>query len=129
VQAKRITEILKERFGESLEGSFIVAGDFNCHYTAPEIQALLSLPGLENVVKRLPTAEQWIYYYKKSAEQFDYLLLSPALSQNNPNTLPYIERRGLSSDIKFYQGNRFSPQINSGDEASDHCAVFMVVEV
>lgn len=130
-QARRVAEILAERFGKSLSGNFVVAGDFNSHNDAPELQPLLSLDRLENVVaKRLPEEEQWTYYFtkEKTAEQFDYLLISRMLSYKNPSVKPMIERRGLGTDVKHYKGERFS-QVEGKQGASDHCAVFMTLMV
>lgn len=130
-QAERVAEILKERFGNSLSGNFVVAGDLNNHYDALELQPLLRLHGLENVVKkRLPKKEHWTHYYKKNkaAEQLDYLLLSPGLSENNPDSEVHIERRGLGTDIKYYEGERFE-EVAGKEGASDHCAVFISLEV
>jgi endonuclease/exonuclease/phosphatase family metal-dependent hydrolase len=130
-QAERVSEILKERFGNSLSGNFVVAGDLNNHYDASELQPLLSLNGLENVVKqRLPKKEHWTHYYNKgkAAEQLDYLLLSPELSEKNTNSKVHIERRGLPTDIKYYEGDRF--EVVTGKEgASDHCGVFISLEI
>jgi predicted extracellular nuclease len=131
-QAKRVAEILKERFGNSLSGNFVVAGDLNNHYDAPELQPLLGLPGLENVVKqRLPEKEHWTHYYNKgkAAEQLDYLLISPELSEKNADSKEvHIERRGLPTDIKYYEGERFE-EVKGKEGASDHCAVFISLEV
>lgn len=130
-QAEAVVEILKERFGDSLLGNFIVAGDFNDHYDSQELQPLLGLDGLENVVKqRMPKKEHWTHYYNKGklAEQLDYLLLSPELSEKNTNLEAYIERRGLGTDIKYYEDDRFQ-QVTGKEGASDHCAIFISLEI
>jgi endonuclease/exonuclease/phosphatase family metal-dependent hydrolase len=130
-QADRVTEILKGRFGDTLVGNFVVLGDLNNGPDAPEFDSLMGL-GLENVVEtRLPTEEHWTHYYKagKLAEQLDYLLLSPELGANNPDAVPHIERRGLGSDIDYYQGERFDANVTGADGASDHCPVFLELEV
>ena len=77
-----MAEILKERFGASLKGDSVVAGDLNSGPDAPELRPLTTL-GLDNDVDtRLPEKGRWTHYYKrgKQAEQLDYLLLSPGLS-------------------------------------------------
>lgn len=130
-QATRVGEILKDRFGSGLGGLFVVAGDLNDHYDAPELQPLLGLKGIENVVQtRLPANDQWTHYYKKTkaAEQLDYLLISKDLSARNPAVQPYIERRGLGTDIHYYEGVRFS-QVTGKEGASDHCAVFITLDI
>ncbi|MDX1919207.1 MAG: endonuclease/exonuclease/phosphatase family protein [Candidatus Caenarcaniphilales bacterium] len=131
VQSERVAEILKERFGESLEGNFVVVGDLNNNYDAPELQSLLALDDLENVILRLPEDERWTHYYKKGklAEQLDYILLSPDLKNKNIKEKPFIERRGLGSDIDFYDGERFDESLTGKDGASDHCAVFIELTI
>jgi hypothetical protein len=85
---------------------------------------------LENVVSRLPEDEQWTHYWKDKIEtnQFDYIFLSEAISKKS-NELPVIERRGLADYAKAYKGPRFPGVGPEGTEASDHCAVFMEVNV
>lgn len=129
-QAKRVAEILRERFGAGLRGNFVVAGDLNDSPDAEPLRPLVKLKGLENVVTRLSAPEQWTHYYKKekAAEQLDYLLLSPDLAKRNKDRRPTIERRGLGTDIKIYDGERFA-QVTGAQGASDHCGIFMTVSV
>lgn len=129
VQAERVVAILYERFGKKLAGNFIVAGDLNAGPDTTEIQPLLDA-GLVNVLERLDEEERWTHYYKRDrkAEQLDYLLLSPELAAASKG-LPVIERRGLGKDIDIYDGDRFQPQLSGKDGASDHCGVFMQIEV
>lgn len=127
-QATRVVEILQERFGKKLSGNFVVAGDLNAGPETEEIQPLLEA-GLVNVLDRLPEEERWTHYYKKNkaAEQLDYLLLSPALAKASKGE-PWIERRGLGTDINYYDGERFE-QVEGKEGASDHCAIFMEVTI
>lgn len=129
-QATRVAEILKERFGARLEGNFVVCGDLNAAADASELQPLLGLPGVANVVERLPEDERWTHYYKrgKKAEQLDYLVLSPGLARTNPDTLPWIDRKGLGTDIDIYTGERYS-DLSGSEGASDHCPVFVRLTV
>lgn len=139
-QARRVAEILRERFGADLKGDFVVCGDFNAGPDEPELKPLLKLgsKGLENVVARIdddPDAFDghgtwWTHYYKKgrSAEQLDFLLLSPSLAKRNPHAQPTIERRGLGTDIDIYEGERFG-SLEGKEGASDHCPVYIDVEV
>lgn len=124
-QSTRVNEILTERFGPSLKGDFVVVGDLNNHYDAPELQPLLGNK-LENVVRRMPAKEQWTYCYKKTTQQFDYILLSPSLCKKNPDALPFIERRGLKPGVPCYTGYWFG---NKAGEASSHCAVFITLNI
>lgn len=131
-QATRVSEIIQERFGKDAKNAnFAVLGDFNDTPDAECLKPLLGEPWVENVVARLPEDEQWTHYWEKKKEtnQFDYILLSKALSKKNPKTLPKIERRGLADYAKAYKGPRFPGVGPEGTEASDHCAVFMEVNV
>jgi endonuclease/exonuclease/phosphatase family metal-dependent hydrolase len=133
-QATQVANILHERFGPLLHGGdFAVVGDFNAGPTAPEMQPLLGLPGLENVIQtRIPDAKQrWTHFLEKGkkTEQLDYLLLSPTLAAKNKKGAPVIERRGLGDYATAYKGPRFPGVGPAGTEASDHCGVFMELTV
>lgn len=131
-QTTRIAEIIQERFGKDAKNAnFAVLGDFNDTPDAECLKPLLDGKMVENVVARLPKNEQWTHYWegKKEINQFDYILLSKALSKKNPKTLPIIERRGLADYAKAYKGPRFPGVGPRGTEASDHCAVFMEINV
>lgn len=129
-QAARIREIIVERFGSDVrKAGFIVLGDFNDTPDAECLKPLLGEPWIENAVARLPENEQWTHYWegKHETNQFDYILLSEALSRKNPKALPKIERRGLADYAKAYEGERFLGVGPKGTEASDHCAVFIEI--
>ena len=158
-QAKRIKEILKTRFGEDLNlngGRFIVLGDLNCEPFAPELDPLLKDLKLFNVFKNIDEPERWSHLYvtygkdnKKiksaSVSQLDYILLSPNLKKENPNVKPKIERQGLVlydevttmlkkkdeeiSEVYYNNGKRFQNVEKYGTEASDHCGVFVDLEI
>lgn len=128
-QARRVAEIIKARFGRTLRGNFAVLGDLNDTPDADTLRSLLGM-NLENVIQTrvADPKERWTHVHKSKPSQLDYVLLSPALSRNSGGK-PTIERRGLSTDIKLYKGPRFPGIGKDGTEASDHCAVFMDVEV
>ncbi|MFZ3060420.1 MAG: endonuclease/exonuclease/phosphatase family protein [Candidatus Methanoperedens sp.] len=131
-QATRIAEIIHERFGSNVKNAnFAVLGDFNDTPDAECLKPILGGSMVENVVARLPKNEQWTHYWEAKHEinQFDYILLSKALSKKNPKTLPKIERRGLANYAKAYNGPRFPGVGKRGTEASDHCAVFMEINI
>jgi endonuclease/exonuclease/phosphatase family metal-dependent hydrolase len=132
-QAKRVAALIRDRFGEALENTdFIIVGDLNAGPREEEIRPLLEITGVENVVQtRLPENEQWTHYYppENKAEQLDYLILSHSLALKNPQILPVVERRGLGDYVKIYQGPRFPGVGVEGTEASDHCAVFMTLNI
>jgi endonuclease/exonuclease/phosphatase family metal-dependent hydrolase len=125
-QAERVAQIVRDRFGNSLSGNFVVLGDFNDTPDSDALNPLLSI-GLENVVQtRIDDPnERWTHAYKSKPSQLDYILLSPELTEHNRDEKPYIERRGLGKYITIYQGPRFPGVGPEGTEASDHCAVFM----
>lgn len=131
-QVKRVTEIIQERFDTEInKANFVVLGDFNDAPDADCLKELLDGSLVENVVARLPKNEQWTHYWEEKHEvnQFDYVLLSKALSKKNQKTLPKIERRGLADYAKAYNGPRFPGVGPKGTEASDHCAVFMEINI
>ncbi len=131
-QANRIAEIINERFGSNVENAnFAVLGDFNDTPDAECLNPILDSSLVENVVERLPEDEQWTYYWESKHEtnQFDYILLSKALSKKNPKTLPKIERQGLANYARTYKGPRFEGVGKKGTEASNHCAVFMEIKI
>ena len=112
MQASRVLEILKERFGDDLYGNFVVVGDFNDVPEAERLKPLLSA-NLENVVQARITdpEERWTYEHNGKTSQIDYLLLSRKISENSSKEgkegMPFIERRGLGSYVKSYKGPRF----------------------
>jgi endonuclease/exonuclease/phosphatase family metal-dependent hydrolase len=127
-----VAEIIQDHMGDELEtASFVVVGDFNDTPDAECLQPLLGKPWLENVVARLPREEQWTHYYdrKKETSHLDFILLSKALAEKNRDALPTIERRGLADYAKAYTGPRFPGVGPKGTEASDHCPVFIELEV
>ncbi len=129
-QSTRVAEIIRERFGDNKDANFAVLGDFNDTPDAECLKPLLGEMMLENVVSRLPKNEQWTHYWesKNVTSQFDYILLSEAISEKS-NELPVIERRGLADYAKAYKGPRFPDVGPEGTEASDHCPVFMELNI
>jgi endonuclease/exonuclease/phosphatase family metal-dependent hydrolase len=128
LQADRVLEIAKERFGKTLTGGdFVIMGDLNDNYDSDDLKSLVQHKKLENVIMRLPEEERWTHYYKKdkAAEQLDYIILSPSLNEKNKKAKPFIERRGLGNDIDIYDGERFNASISGTEGASDHCAIFI----
>jgi endonuclease/exonuclease/phosphatase family metal-dependent hydrolase len=130
-QAERVAEIIQERFGNDLNGDFVVLGDFNQSPESETLQPLLNIERLENIVQTRidDSAEKWTEEFEGKPSQLDYLLLSPSISEKSQNEKPYLERRGLAKYVKSYKGPRFPGVGPAGTEASDHCAVFMNLEV
>lgn len=98
-QASAVAAIVHKRFPGAAyrKALFAVVGDLNDEPSAPALQALGAASGLENVLDRLPESERWTHFYKAKGQvsQFDYLLLSPALSTLTANELPFVQRRGI----------------------------------
>jgi hypothetical protein len=94
---------------------------------------------LENVIERLGSNDikkTWTYYFddENSLHQYDYLLMSPSLSQLSENSEPIIERRGVAKYKKLIEDHdfdieRFSGVAGKDTQASDHCPVFVDMEL
>jgi endonuclease/exonuclease/phosphatase family metal-dependent hydrolase len=133
-QTARVAEIVDARWKNlNYKGNFIVLGDFN-DYDDPKtgVKPLLTHPGLENVVKRIPGGDdaQWTHYWAGGGEyrQLDYLLLSKALADTNPGP-PTIMRKGMPWRAQKYTGPRF-PDVGENDpKASDHAPVYMDLDL
>jgi endonuclease/exonuclease/phosphatase family metal-dependent hydrolase len=156
-QATKIRKIVNERFGTDLKGGhFIILGDLNCEPDSQELDALLKDKKIFNIFDNLDKGERWSYLHAvfdknntdkvKSAEvsQFDYILLSPTITKANPDIIPVVERRGLvyypeiteklkkkdeESANVYDQPTRFQSVNKYGTEASDHCGVFVTLEL
>ncbi|MDD1702420.1 MAG: endonuclease/exonuclease/phosphatase family protein [Methanoregula sp.] len=130
-QVTRVAEIIAERYGSLADDAgFAIAGDFNDTPDSECLKPLMDQPWAENIVTRLPADERWTYSVSKNKnEQIDYLLLSKSLAENNPDAKPVIERRGLRDKVTAYTGPRFPGVGPDGTEASDHCAVFIELDL
>ena len=140
-QGERVAEIVKERFpGEKLESAvFAVVGDLNDTPDSATLAPILEL-GMEDVLSRLPEDERWTHYWaaRNIVTQFDYILLSQALSSSSGG-VPFIERRGLPTNGKETASlesdgditvpvdfERFS-EVEEKVFASDHAFVFFSI--
>lgn len=139
-QAKRVVEIIKERFGNDYpNASFAVMGDFNDTPDSDYVTPLVAKLGLKNVVERLDQNDRWTHWWKSKnrVSQIDYILL-PQKLEGKSTSAPYIERRGISNARKtsYFEGNdgdkgasvkfdfnRF-PEVSDKIDASDHCPLF-----
>ncbi len=146
MQAKRVTEILSQRFPKTAYKTelFAVIGDFNDHPDSESVSPLVGDSGLENVIERLPEKDRWTHWWsgKNLVGQLDYILLSPALSDKSSGK-PEIERRGISAKRKKsyfalpgeekgqavdFTFERFDGVTDEVD-ASDHCPVFLELKL
>jgi len=132
LQANRVVEILHERFGPDPGTSdWVVLGDLNDYLPSPGLEPLLHQPWLENVLNRLPPEERWTHYFAggNTYNQLDYILLSQALAQRNPHTLPKLERRGMPWRAAAVQEPRFQGVGYHNPKASDHCPLVIELTV
>ncbi len=131
-QAERVVQIIKDKYGnDPSKEIFAVIGDLNDYLPSAGLNPLLSQPWLENVITRLPQADQWTHWYDKdnSVAQLDYILLSKKLADANPAALPSIVRKGLAKKCTQYTGPRFSGVGPIRPAASDHCAVSITIDI
>lgn len=151
-QAKKVARLVKDRFQGSDYGKqwFAVVGDLNDEPRSNALSSLVDNADLENVLDRLPAEERWTHYYKSAGQvsQFDYLLLSPALSQACAGALPTVNRTGVgfrdlskkdqgvlprqvslvteegaSEEVKVDFRFARLPEVTAKLAASDHCPV------
>jgi endonuclease/exonuclease/phosphatase family metal-dependent hydrolase len=139
-QAAKVADLIKGRYGDGVDKKyFVVCGDFNDDPSTNTFKKLIDTGLLENVISRLGEGimeKIWTYYYEKedTLHQYDHLLLSKALSKNNPSVRPIIERRGIAKYKKLetthgFNLKRFKGVEGKGTEASDHCPVFIDIEI
>jgi predicted extracellular nuclease len=140
-QSQTVLNLLQKRFGNDFgEANFVVLGDLNDYLETDRedecgIRALLQSEQMENVVLRLPLEEQWTHFFKgdKTYNQLDYILISKALADKNPDVLPVIERRGQPKRVnqpgKPEKVTEFFPEVTGDLKASDHCPVAITLKV
>jgi endonuclease/exonuclease/phosphatase family metal-dependent hydrolase len=133
VQAERVVQIIKDKFGNNPGNeNFAVVGDLNDYLPSAGLQPLLSQPWLENVVKtRIPNVNnQWTHWYDKdnSVAQLDYILLSTKIA-NNSNASPIIIRKGIAKKATAYTGPRYLGVGSTKPAASDHCPLAIKIKI
>ncbi len=133
LQSQTVEKILKDRFGPNPgQEKFVVLGDLNDYMPSPGLDPLVELPWLEDVVrKRLEAQNAWTHYYNRGQDyrQLDYILLSQALAEANPNAVPSIETRGLPLRAAKAGPDRFAGVGRNKPKASDHCPVAVEIEI
>lgn len=112
----------------------MVAGDLNAdgYLTQPaaakaaagSVRALVTAPGLRDVLRQSLAADAWTYVYQNRKQQLDYLLVSDALAARLSGV--GVERQGMHK-IAQYTGGVVQPFPEVKGEtttASDHAAVW-----
>lgn len=131
-QATAVRDIVNDWWQSAdFQGNFIVVGDFNDYPgTGTALGPLLNHRHLVNVVNRLPANQRWTHYWAGGNQyrQLDYLLLSAALADRNQGQ-PVIERRGLPWRAERFTGQRFDDVGDNHPKASDHCPLYMDLEL
>jgi len=132
LQARRVTEILREDQGVRMLRNFVVLGDMN-DYMDPatpqenSLTALVEHPKLVNIARRMPEARRWTHYYNKakSYHQLDYLLLGTSFDKRAGYPQPDTEQRGLPLRAKKVTAKRFKGVGKNAPKASDHVPLFV----
>lgn len=131
-QAQKVAEIIRNRWASNnYKDNFVVLGDFNDYLDQnTALTALISHEGLVHVSDRIAENERWTHYYAGGNEyrQLDYILISKRLAEINTN-FPEIMRKGLPYRAEQYQGERFDFVGEDYPKASDHCPIFMDIQL
>lgn len=131
-QVGKVVETIDQHWEPvNYEGNFVVLGDFNDYVdNDTSLGALIGHAGLVHVSKRIPENERWTHYWAGGNEyrQLDFILLSKSLAENN-NNRPEILRKGLPWRAERYTGERFDSVGENNPKASDHCPIFMDLEL
>ena len=126
-QVNRVAEIIKQKLSDDPEGDYVVVGDFNDKPKNLPLKPLFKKElGLYNTIEYL-TSERWTYIHGTKKQQLDYMLINSNLKDKMKHF--GIERRGLSRSRTAYKGKRLPTVQKDGTEASDHCAIFMDLEL
>jgi endonuclease/exonuclease/phosphatase family metal-dependent hydrolase len=131
-QANRVSTIITDRWGDNnFEGNYAVVGDFNDYLEGQSsISELTGHPGLTNISDRIPEEDRWTHFWASGNKysQIDFILLSPQLKEQNANA-PEILRKGLPYRATKYDGERFDAVGENTPKASDHCLLYVDIEL
>lgn len=131
-QVDWVAKLITDLYGGTYNGNFVVLGDFN-DYRDDEtsLTALIDHPGLVDVTKEMSEDEKWTHYWAGGCEykQIDFILLGKKLAKHNDGVKPQMIRKGLPHRAEKYDGKRFKNVGENHPKASDHCGVFMDIEL
>lgn len=159
-EAKAVRRIIEDKFansGGAADKSWVICGDFNDYcervliggdslggYTfqpvdepISSVDVLLEGGFCINLMERRPVMDRWTLYHTRGPEerhlcQLDYILASPALAQNNAQSVPHIVRQGQPFRTIFPPDQKVEhfPRIGwDRPKASDHCPVAVTFDV
>lgn len=137
-QAEGLLAILKQDWGDNLDGDFAVLGDLNDYAdtdpdgTTTALSPLLEHPKLSNPLLNLAPKDRWTHYFARgnTYKQLDYILLSSELAgkvkgQGKPGRV----LKGLPWRAERVTGPRFDDVGEDAPKASDHVPVFIDLEI
>ena len=152
-EALAVRKIIEAKFPNPAQANWIVLGDLNeSAWTSSKLdsnQVKVSFGDLEltplldgfskNVIEVLDKKDRWTHYYAggNKYSQLDYILVSPKISQNNPNMKVEIYRAGLpfraGGDPQLHNHTTVIPRYPGvglhRPKASDHCAMSVELEI
>ncbi|KDM92283.1 endonuclease/exonuclease/phosphatase family protein [Photobacterium galatheae] len=132
-QVDRVAEIITEQWKHNnFSGNYAVLGDFNDyidHHSS--LTSLIQHSGLVDVGQRIPDDERWTHYWAGGNEyrQLDFILLSPDLANQNNHAVPQIMRKGMPFRAERYEGERFDFVGHDNPKASDHCPIYIDIDL
>jgi endonuclease/exonuclease/phosphatase family metal-dependent hydrolase len=138
-ETKAVIRIITEKFGNDTANSdWLILGDLNdyTHQNGIAVADSGLTPLFENdfsfnLVKNLPVEKRWTQFYPagQSIQQLDYILVSPAIQQKNPNVKPDIIRSGQPFRVPGIENEIRYPRVGfDRPKASDHCPVAVEIE-
>ncbi len=132
-QAEKVASIIEEILIKDTKSRYIVLGDLNCPPPSEggdELIPLYGSPALVPVTDSLD-GQTWTHFLGGSdakVSKLDHIFVSPSLRENNKDAKLLIERGGLSPECTYSTEPRFS-DVNEKTEASDHCGVFLDLDI
>ena len=157
-EAAATRRIVETRFGKDFAAQkrWVICGDFNDYRQKIAISGdavsgygftpmdepvscldVLTADGFAvNIVERRPELDRWTLYHTRGPRerhlcQLDYMLLSPALANENARAVPDIIRRGQPWRTIFPPGQEVERYPRAGwdrPKASDHCPVAVTLD-
>ena len=139
-EAEAVKRIIHDKYqGNEASSDWAILGDLNDyknHNGSPvpntSLDTLFQNGFSINIIDNLAQQERWTHYYsgEDAFSQLDYILLSPALAQKNPNVRPTIIRNGQPFQVRGMTNQPRYPRVGfDRPKASDHCPVAVTLNV